>query len=217
MELYTIGHSNHSIETLIGLLKQHDIAALADVRSHPYSRYLPHFNQASLKSSLQTAGIQYVFLGQELGARPSDPECYIEGKALYEKIAATELFAQGIQRLLKGAERYKIALMCAEKDPITCHRAILVCPHLRSLNLPIQHILKDGSLESHEQLESRLLKLHGLENFEASKPLQLSLFSLEEPSNIPLKQRSREELLQEAYQKQGEQIAYVEKSQSHNE
>ncbi|NES98773.1 MAG: DUF488 domain-containing protein [Desertifilum sp. SIO1I2] len=116
MELYTIGHSDRSIETLIGLLKQYDIAALADVRSHPYSRYLPHFNQSSLKTRLQTAGIQYVFLGRELGARPSNSEYYIEGKALYEKIAATELFSQGIQRLLTGLKTYKIALMCAELE-----------------------------------------------------------------------------------------------------
>lgn len=88
--LYTIGHSNHDIDTFIALLKQHGVTALADVRSAPYSRYLPHFCQKPLKACLEKAGIQYVFLGKKLGARPDDETCYVEGKALYEKIAATE-------------------------------------------------------------------------------------------------------------------------------
>ena len=102
MEIFTIGHSNHSIEAFITLLQKHGVTALADVRSHPYSRYLPHFSQASLKAALVNAGISYVFLGRELGARPSDTTCYVDGKALYEKIASNQQFAYGIQRILKG-------------------------------------------------------------------------------------------------------------------
>lgn len=214
MELFTIGHSNHSIEAFISLLQQHGITAVADVRSHPYSRYLPHFSQSALKPALLNAEIKYVFLGKELGARPTDQSCYVNGKALYEKIAATELFSQGIQRLLKGGEQYNIALMCAEQDPIDCHRTILVCQHLRELNLEINHVLKNGELESHEHLEDRLLTLHGLNQSELSKPkpIQLSLFD-EPPVEKPITaQRTRDECLKEAYQKQGERIAYVEKS-----
>ena len=179
MELLTIGHSNHSIEAFVFLLKKHKITAVADVRSHPFSRYLPHFNQTEIAASLSAAGIQYVFLGKELGARPEDLSCYdTGGKALYDRIAATPLFSAGIQRLLKGAANYKISLMCAEKDPITCHRTILVCHKLKEFNLQINHILCDGNLESHQDLEARLLsKFNNVKNNNA--PLQLSLFQLE--------------------------------------
>ena len=210
MELFTIGHSNHSIEVFIALLQQHGVTALADVRSHPYSRYLPHFNQTPLKTALFDAGIRYVFLGRELGARPSDPTCYVDGKALYEIIASTELFSQGIQRILKGAETYKIALMCAEKDPITCHRAILVGQHLREFTLDINHILRNGNLETHQHLEERLLELHGLKQPESLDPVQLSLFNdLSLPAQSSL-QYSTRDYIKEAYKRQGDQIAYVE-------
>ena len=214
MELFTIGHSNHSIEAFIALLQQHGVTALVDVRSHPYSRYLPHFTQKSLKTALFDAGIRYVFLGQELGARPSDPTCYIDGKALYERIASTKLFSQGIQRILKGAETYRIALMCAEKDPITCHRAILVCQHLREFDLDINHILRNGNLEAHQHLEERLLDLHRLKQPESIESVQLSLFNeVSIPSQSSL-QYSIKDSLKEAYKRQGNQIAYVEKTEA---
>ncbi|NJN20587.1 MAG: DUF488 domain-containing protein, partial [Leptolyngbya sp. RL_3_1] len=121
-QLYTIGHSNHDIDKFVALLKGHGINALADVRSMPYSRHTPHFKQKPLKSILQRYGIRYVFLGQELGARPRLESCYVHGKALYERIASTENFKQGIKRILDGTKKLDIALMCAEKDPIVCHR-----------------------------------------------------------------------------------------------
>ncbi|MGB3268082.1 MAG: DUF488 domain-containing protein [Microcoleus sp.] len=178
MELFTIGHSNQSIESFLLLLKKHGITAVADVRSHPFSRYLPHFNKSEITAFLSAAGIQYVFLGKELGARPEDLSCYdTEGKALYDRIATTPLFYAGIQRLLKGAANYKISLMCAEKDPITCHRTILVCHKLKAFNLQIKHILSDGTLESHQDLEARLLsKFNQAKNHDL--PIQLSLFEL---------------------------------------
>lgn len=215
MELFTIGHSNHSIEAFISLLQQHGITAVADVRSHPYSRYLPHFNKSELEAALKDAAIEYRFLGQELGARPNDPSCYVDGKAPYEKIAATQFFEKGIKRLLKGAENYKVALMCAERDPITCHRTILVCQHLRSFDVTINHILTDGNLESHEALEERLLKLHGLN--ETSEPMQLSLFDYQQLQDEFINPKPLEERLKEAYQRQGDKIAYVEKEKNQHE
>ncbi len=98
-KLFTIGHSNHNIEKYIALLEEHQVTAIADVRSSPYSSYLSHFNKAELKFYLKEAGINYVFLGQQLGARPQDDSCYIDGKAIYEKIAARELFVEGIERM----------------------------------------------------------------------------------------------------------------------
>lgn len=213
MKLFTIGHSNHSIEAFMRLLRLHGITALADVRSHPYSRYMPHFNQAALKPALLKAGIRYVFLGGELGARPSDTSCYVDGKAVYEKIASTLAFAEGIQRILKGAENYSIALMCAEKDPLTCHRAILVCQRLCEFDLDINHILRNGDLETHYSLEERLLELHGLKQPDFPKQVQLSLFS-DTLSEQSTSQYSREESLREAYKRQADQIAYVEKKES---
>ena len=156
MQLFTIGHSNHEIASFMLLLKKHNITALADVRSHPYSRFLKHFNQSILSNALKSEGIYYVFLGKELGARPSSEECYVNGKALYEKIAKTSAFNHGIERILQGVKKQRIALMCAEKDPIECHRAILVCQHLRHCDLDIYHILKNGDLESHDHLEERM-------------------------------------------------------------
>jgi len=200
--LFTIGHSNRSIDEFVVLLKQHQITALADVRSHPYSRYLPHFSQKSIERSLQDAGITYVFLGRELGARSPNPDCYISGKASYQKIAQTEEFKTGLERLDRGAEQYRISLMCAEQDPMTCHRAILICQYLSSEIWSIQHILKDGTLESHGQLETRLLKFHKLDESAAETAVQLSLFS---SSQEPV---SRAERLQKAYQLQGDRIAY---------
>lgn len=218
-ELFTIGHSNLSIDAFIALLQQHGITAVADVRSHPYSRFLPHFNQSALKAALLNTGIQYVFLGKELGARSVDQSCYVDGKASYEKIAATELFSEGIQRVLKGSETYKISLMCAEKDPITCHRSILVCQHLREFALEIKHILSNGDLESHERLEDRLLVLHGLKQSELDEaaPKQLSLFEEVPLQDFPIEQLSPEDCLKQAYKQQGEQIAYVDKKINQNE
>lgn len=204
-ELFTIGHSNHAIETFIDLLRQHQVTAIADVRSSPYSRYLPHFTRAALEQVLTEAGIRYVFLGRELGARPDNPDCYVDGKALYDKIAATEAFEQGLQRLRKGIQTHRIALMCAEQDPIACHRAILICPHLKQFDFNINHILKNGDLETHDRLEERMLEKHGFAQPKDSQ--QLTLFDLDRFNNLP----SREECLAIAYQRQGLQIAYVEK------
>ncbi len=206
MKLWTIGHSNHSIESFVSLLQQHQITAVADVRSHPYSRRLPHFNKAPLQASLAHMGIHYIFLGRELGARPDDLSCYVDGKALYERIAQTPLFTAGIERLLAAAATYRTALMCAEKDPITCHRTILVCRQLRHSNIEIAHILSNGELESHEDLEKRLLHLHDLIP-SSSKHQQLHLFDLSLPLEPPL---TPENALELAYQYQGDRIAYVE-------
>ena len=214
-KLFTIGYSNLNIESFISLLTNNNITALADVRSSPYSRYLRHFNKENLKNSLLNAGIKYAFLGGELGARPQDKSCYVEGKAVYENIAKTSLFSQGIDRIKKGSQSYNIALMCAEKDPITCHRAILVCQHLREFSLDINHILQDGSLEPHEHLENRLLKIHNLGQSFRESIVQLSLFD-NSSAQTPLETLSPEEALKEAYRKQGDKIAYVEKNYDKN-
>ena len=188
--VFTIGHSNLEIGKFLALLVQHGIQAIADIRSSPYSQYNPQFNREALQKALQEHSIVYVFLGQELGARRSERECYVEGRADYGRISQTSSFKRGIERVVQGAAKMRVALMCAEKDPIDCHRCILVSPYLRGQELQILHILSDGTLENHEQTEKRLLQLFALE--------EKDLF------------RSSGEIVAEAYKKQGEKVAYHE-------
>src|SRR5262245_25862717 len=120
-ELFTIGHSNHPIERFVALLQQHTIAAVADVRSVPYSRRHPQFSREALARSLAAAGIDYLFLGDALGARPKDPACFVDGRADYDRIAARPEFAAGFARVRAEAGRARVALMCAEREPLDCH------------------------------------------------------------------------------------------------
>ncbi|MFP4482752.1 MAG: DUF488 family protein [Thermovirgaceae bacterium] len=168
-ELYTIGHSTHPLEGFLELLGMQGVTAVADVRSVPYSRFNPQYNRETLKNSLEDAGIAYVWLGMELGPRGHEPNCYVEGKSPYPCIAQTELFREGLERLRRGMEKHRVAMMCAEKDPVTCHRMILICRALRRETMKIWHIREDGSLESLAESEKRLartLKLERLELFE---------------------------------------------------
>ncbi len=188
--LYTIGHSRHTAEKVIELLRQHGVTAVADVRSQPYSRMNPQFNREAFSSRLKNAGIAYAFLGRELGVRSEDPSCYENGKVKYDRLARTPLFAAGLECILRGMKTQTVALMCAEKDPIACHRAILVCRHLAERGVKIAHILQDGRLERHDEAISRLLRELGL--------LECDLF------------RGRDELVDEAYARRGQQTAHRE-------
>ena len=186
--IFTIGHSDHDIQRFMELLVGQGISAVADVRSVPYSKFTPQFNRDQLSAALGAADIRHIFLGNELGARRVEPECYVDGKARYELIARVPRFKEGLCRLQEGMRRYRVALMCAEKDPVTCHRAILICRHLRPLGMTISHILDDGRVESQAEMEERLLKLTGVEGED--------LFS------------GRAEAIERAYDIQGERIAY---------
>lgn len=195
--IYTIGHSNHEITSFMALLRQHDITALGDVRSHPYSRYVPQYSREPLKAALAAAGIAYVFLGKELGARSENPACYKQGRVQYERLAKEPTFLEGIDRVIQGTNRYRIALMCAEKDPIECHRALLVARKLFETGVPVNHILADGSLEAHEAMESRLLAVCKLPEGDMFK--------------------SREEFVADAYLIQGERVAYQDEAMAEEE
>lgn len=162
-KLYTIGHSTHTVEKFLNLLSKHAINAICDVRSSPYSSYNPQFNRESLIKDLKEQKIAYVYLGKELGPRSDDPACYIDNKVQYDRIAKTSMFLEGLSRVTDGMKKYSIALMCAEKDPIMCHRTILVCRHLRANDLEILHILEDGSLENNKDAEKHLMKLLKME------------------------------------------------------
>lgn len=189
LELFTIGHSIHSVERFVDLLKMHGVTALCDVRSSPYSRYTPQFNRESLKDELAKHRIIYLYLGAELGPRSSDPTCYENGKVQYNRLAGKDLFQQGLGRLRKGMTTHRIALMCAEKDPLTCHRMLLICRNLRGDDIVIRHILEDGSLEDNRDAEIRLMKQLKID--------PADLFSTEADQ------------IQRAYDLQGEKVAYT--------
>jgi uncharacterized protein (DUF488 family) len=188
LTVYTIGHSTHSTAEFIELLKRNAIEAIADVRSSPYSRHNPQFNRETLRGHLGENGIAYVFLGSELGARSADADCYRDGKAQFDRLAKTSLFRDGLERVKTGAERMRIALMCAKRDPLQCHRTILVSRHLVEQGVEVRHILADGGIESHADALRRLKTELGIPDQD--------LFG------------SAEELDVDAYRRQGARISY---------
>lgn len=208
MRLFTIGHSNQTLQQLIALLQQQRINAVADVRSMPYSRRLPQFNRPELEAELPRQGITYVFLGEELGARRDEPEAYHGLQAAYERVAKLPAFQRGLDRVITGLKKgLALALLCAERDPLTCHRAVLVSRHLANRGIDVQHIHGDGRLESHAELEQRMqMALQRLGVLEVSKgSLQLDLLGNPVPQ---LPEATSEELLEQAYCEQGKRIAY---------
>lgn len=190
--IFTIGHSTHSLEHFIQLLKCSEITAVADVRSRPYSARSPQFNREELKRALNQKRIAYRFFGKTLGGRPTDPKLYVRGTADYEAMAQTELFKEGVEKVLKGAQKHRVALMCSEQDPIDCHRCLLVGRSLSRRQVPVRHVLPDGGIESQEELEERLLKLN--------RRLNLDFFV------------SHEEELEVAYRDHGMRVAFTEKA-----
>ena len=161
LEVLSIGHSTLGYERFLLSIKRAGITAVADVRSAPYSRYNPQFNRETLKDELRQVGIAYVFLGEQLGGRPKSAAYFCNGVADYEKMAATSSFAEGLKRLIAGAKKYRIAMMCSEHDPLDCHRCLLVGRALFEKGISVKHILSDGTILSHKDVEKRLLELSG--------------------------------------------------------
>ena len=186
----TIGHSTHSIEKFLGLLEAHGVTAIADVRSAPYGRRHPQFNRDPLRQALEERGIRYAFCGQELGARPEDSLCYDEnGRVRYRRLAGTSLFRSGVDFIVQEAWESRVALLCAEKEPLECHRTLLVARELVARGVAVSHIHADGHLETQAEALARLpamLKMPETDFF-----------------------RSQEELIEEACTNQENRIAYV--------
>jgi uncharacterized protein (DUF488 family) len=154
--LFTVGHSNHPIERFLELLRRHDIAAVADVRSRPYSRFVPHFSKERLQRILEEEGVGYLYLGRELGGKPPRGEVPSPAPDYGSRIRQPD-FRAGIGRLLEAAGRRRTAMMCRERDPLDCHRLHLICRHVAPLVSQIQHILPNGELEPQAATERRLL------------------------------------------------------------
>lgn len=164
--IFTIGHSNKKIEDIISWLKKNNIEILVDVRSVPYSRYVPQANREAIQLVSNDAGIKYVFMGDYLGGRPPDVEIKDSlGNYDYSEFASTDKFREGLKYLFKGAEENTLCILCSEEDPVKCHRGLLISRELAKLGIEVRHIRHDGSIESQEHFESRI------------PPVQLSLFS----------------------------------------
>lgn len=159
--VFTVGHSTHSQSRFLRLLRSAEITAIADVRSSPWSRHCPHFNRPDLKSFLRQNGLDYRYFGKQLGGRPSDPSLFDGGIADYQAMARTPLFQEGLQRVVSGAQKHRLALMCSEQDPLDCHRCLLVGRSLSEKGLTVSHLLATGGAISQVQVEERLLALSG--------------------------------------------------------
>ncbi len=172
--LWTVGHSNHPLGAFLDLLAQHRIEVVADVRSSPYSRYASQFNREALRPAVQDRAIQYVFLGDLLGGRTEDEQFYDdEGRVLYGLLAQSPGFRQGIGRLLEGAGKFRVAILCGEEDPTDCHRRRLVGRVLQEQGVRLIHIRGDGRVQTEDQLAAE-------ENFRKTRG-QRNLFDTEEP------------------------------------
>ena len=196
--LFTIGHSNHSIERFVELLRQAEVAAIADVRSSPFSQRYPQFSQTELRQALERDGFKYIFLGEELGGRPRDPAVYdAEGRVDYWRVRRTSYFHAGLDQLLIEGERQTVAMMCAEEDPLDCHRALMVCAELVERGIRPRHLLGAGWIDSTEELEDRLLEITGI-----GSGIVGGLFAAE------ITPADRADMLAEAYQSQARRKAF---------
>lgn len=189
MTCFTIGHSNHSMNDFISLVKSNQINCIIDVRSSPYSRYASHFNKESLSEYLKREGIGYIFMGNCLGARYENKNLlFPSGKVDFSKVVLTQEFLNGISRIIDGIRKgFQIALVCSEKNPFDCHRFVLVSKSLKEQGIEVKHILPEKIITQSE-LENLL--------FEKYKISKHDLFSTEK------------ENLELAYQKRNLDIAY---------
>ena len=160
-DLFSIGHSNMAAERFITMLRDAGVSTIVDVRSTPSSRRFPWFSGKNLALRLAQDGMTYTACGDALGGRPRDPALYRDGVADYEAMARRPEFKAALDRLAKDMERSSICLMCAEREPLDCHRCLLVARALAERRLSIGHILHDGTIEPHAATEARLLALCG--------------------------------------------------------
>jgi uncharacterized protein (DUF488 family) len=192
-KLFTIGHSNYELPVFLAALRRHQVSLVIDVRSRPQSGRFPQFNQSELEPSLRDAGFRYLFLGEELGGRPADPKAYREdGLVNYRARRKSYGFRAGLDRVLAELENSTVALLCAEEDPLSCHRFLMICPELVTAGVEPAHIRKGAVLESQSEAEKRLLE-------------ECDLASAVEPSLFPV---DRAGVLEDAYIKQAERHAF---------
>jgi uncharacterized protein (DUF488 family) len=156
--ILTVGHSNGSAQAFVRRLLQAGVEVVADVRSQPRSLFAPQFDESNLKESLDSSGIRYVSMGRELGGRPSGEGMYDkDGHVLYHRVAASDRFQEGIDRLIAGSRDFRVAVMCTEEDPVNCHRRLLVGRVLKGRGVEVQHLRGNGTVESEPEVAEREL------------------------------------------------------------
>lgn len=186
--VFSVGHSNHDIAHFLSILSSRQIEVVADVRTAPFSRFSSHFNREPLTRELRAHRIDYVFLGRELGGRPDGAQYYDEGHVRYDRLAVSELFDEGIKRLLRGASAHRIAMMCSEGDPTQCHRHLLIARVLDEHGVNVRHILADGTVAGYRSVAQRTPVQRGLfDNDEESQwrsPLSVLHSTQRSPSSV---------------------------------
>lgn len=151
----TIGHSNHSLDRFLGLLRQHDVEVLVDARSQPASRFSPHFTRKALERAVTASSIHYLFMGDALGGRPASRECYgADGKVDYDRVEAQDFYRRGIEQLQGGIARFRVCVMCAEENPSHCHRRLLIARTLVRSGVDVRHIRGTGAVQSEHELRA---------------------------------------------------------------
>jgi uncharacterized protein (DUF488 family) len=156
-DLFTIGHSNSPADRFVALIRTAGAGAIADVRSTPSSRFCPWFSRKNLTARLDQENVTYLFYGDVLGGRPRDPALYCDGVADYEAMALSPQFRSGVERLIADAARHRVCLMCAEREPLDCHRCLLVARAFAERGVAVGHILHDGTIEPHTAIERQLI------------------------------------------------------------
>ena len=162
-KIYTIGHSNHLLENFLNLLKTTKINMIVDVRSAPFSKMYPHFNRDTLESVLKDNEIGYLFMGDLIGGRSRTRSDYEDGKVVYARLAAKDEYQATIKRVMDGSLKFQIALICSEKEPLDCHRTLLVSQSLTEHGAQVAHIHADGKIEAHSDALNRLLRNYNLD------------------------------------------------------
>lgn len=164
--IFTIGHSNHPIDVFLNLLRENRIDVVVDVRSHPFSKYVPHFDAPLLKESIISNGMKYLFMGDKLGGRPKEEKFYDEnGYVIYSLVAETPSFLEGIVRLERGIQKYRVAIMCSEENPAHCHRRLLIGRVLISRGIEVYHIRGDGKIQTDADVESEDMHKYRQQSF----------------------------------------------------
>jgi uncharacterized protein (DUF488 family) len=190
--IFTIGHSNRTLDEFLSLLRASEVTAVADVRSVPYSKYCPHFRSEELKEFLSRNDVAYVYMGHQLGGRPADRAFYSDGKVDYEKVRESQAFLEGIARVLSGMDSYRIALMCAEREPLQCHRCLLVGRYLHEHSVDVRHIVDSSETASQGEVEQHLLRMHGFDGsdlFSSKQDMLAIAYKLHTGGSVrPLKQ-----------------------------
>lgn len=204
---YTLGHSNRRLDDFFRLLSAYKINCIVDVRSVPYSKYeaAAVYNRDNIKNILNRQGIYYIYMGKELGAR--NEECIDEnGEISYEAMRKNHSYKMGIERLIDGIDKgYNIAVMCVEKNPVNCHRGILIGYDLQKRNIHVKHLLDENSVKDQKDIEEEIMDMYRVQLIK--KVAQFSIKSIMNNVDLDMDENDfKVEMLEEAYRMRGKDI-----------